>query len=193
MTDKKTDFFWGETSTETSLNDILNKFDTHTPSYITHQLNRLLECNDGRLKITDSTSSPAFYKLLDNLAHSEIDAIHIGVGAGENQPAHTKVYCLIWLKQGVVLVDAYWCAYKEQSAYSLIQTLLLPLHTRKLKDKAFIKTTCSSNVTYSKLSESGSLSAEVKSLLTLAKCSVLSSSTEFIEKCVARINEAEQE
>lgn len=193
MTDKKTDFFWGETPTEISLCDILNKFDTHTPSYITQQLNRLLERNDGRLRITDSTSSPAFYKLLDNLAHSEIDCIHIGAGEGDNQIAHTKVHCLIWFKQGVVLVDAYWCAYKEEAAYSLIQTLLLPLHIDKLKDKVFIKTTSPSNIAYSKLSGCGGLSAEVKSLLTLAKGGSLLSTAGFIEKCVARIKEAEQE
>lgn len=140
----KTDFFFGEITKSGSfakahLSDLNEAAKRVSPSFFTAQLNRIMRENGGRLIVSDGTSSPSFFPLLDKIAQEGIGFIDIYAANDVNQNVEATLACDILLDEGVINVKAHWCAYKDIRAEEIISTLLVPIHLKSLEEKTCIR------------------------------------------------------
>lgn len=141
---KESDFFFGSYTAAkgqgvVSLDSLLSVADKVSETFFTSQLNRFLNLNSGRLLVSEGTSQPNFYGLIDNIKSSSIGFIEIYGRTDVNSALEATLACDLYLDQGVVTVAPHWTAYKDVRADEIVSSLLVPLHLKGLQTKSFVR------------------------------------------------------
>lgn len=139
----KNDFFFGEYYTEggasISLRKIENVADKVEPAFFTRQLNRFLAEQGGKVRLSDGTSSPPFWKFVDHILPSSVGYIEIYARTDINDNVDATLACDLVLDRGVVSVAPHWCAYKGIRADEIVSTLLVPLYLKGLHTRTYLR------------------------------------------------------
>ncbi|MDY6928092.1 MAG: hypothetical protein SWN10_13470 [Pseudomonadota bacterium] len=140
---KKTDFFFGEYYTEGGASISLRKIEDLAgmvePDFFARQLNRFLAQHCGQVRLTDGTSHPPFWRLIDSIPPSSVGYIEIYARTDINDNVDATLACDIVLENGVVSVVPHWCAYKDIRADEIVSTLLVPLYLKGLHIRTYLR------------------------------------------------------
>lgn len=141
---KVKDFFFGEYNVDKNesciaLRDLDLLIKKTSPEFFTSQLNRILEKHNNHLTLSNGTSSPPFYQLIDNIISESIGYIEIYARTDINKHLGVTLACDIILEKGVISVVPHWTAYKDMRAGEIVSTLLVPLYLSGLCDKTYIR------------------------------------------------------
>lgn len=140
----KEDFFFGKTHQGSKgitlqLSDIETLAEKVSDNFFTAQLNRMLQEHGGRLTISDETSLPNFWSLIDKIAIEQVGFVEIYARYDVNDSVNATLACDIVLLNGVLSIKSHWCAYKEIRAGEIVSSLLVPLHLKALQNKTYIR------------------------------------------------------
>ncbi len=141
---KKQDFFFGDVYQGREgklfhLRSVGARIQKVSKTFLTAQLNRALSEYGGSLIFTDETSSPNFWELINQIVTEDIGFIEIYARYDVNDSVKATLGCDIILLNGILSVQAHWCAYKEIRTREIIDTLLVPLHLKNLQNKTYIR------------------------------------------------------
>lgn len=165
--EKKIDFFFGEISNnQFLLSDLLAVAERVTPVYFNGQLNRLLTDLGGVMKVTSSLSNPPFKTLLNNITTNEIGKVEIQLNSEINSHEGATLNCSIWLPNGVIHVIPEWCSHSKKCADQLVESLLLPLHLLRLKNRSYLNF---GKGEFRELNKDGDIEAEIAAVLKLSE------------------------
>ena len=140
----KQDFFFGEYSASKgnasiALYYLEQRFTKVEPAFFTRQLNRFLAENGGHLTVSDGTSRPSFWGLIDSIEPSDVGFVEIYARNDVNNAVTATLACDIVLDNGIVSVVPHWCAYKAIRADEIVSTLLVPLYLKGLHARTYLR------------------------------------------------------
>jgi hypothetical protein len=138
------DFFFGDISVDgdgpsIGLKDILKTADGVPPSFFTSQIERLLSQNGNVLRIWEPVSMPAFHDFLASIVPDNIGKIVLHAVPTDNDHIRAYVHCDIYFTNGIVHFESDWCAYKDERAKELVNTLIKPLHLFGLNTRSYLR------------------------------------------------------
>lgn len=142
-----TDFFFGDyceqdgkiTLSIDQVSKLLRKRPGVSSTFFTAQINRFLQQHNNFCVFYDPSSSPSFWDFIDNINPDSVGSIEIYARTHINNQMDATLACDVLLDQGVISVQTNWTAYKESSADSIVGTLLLPIHLKRLLKKTVIR------------------------------------------------------
>ncbi len=140
----KEDFFFGKMHKGglgfvLLLNDLTIIAQKVSDFFFTAQLNRILKEHGGRLTISNETSSPDFWSLIDKIVSEQVGFVEIYARDDVNDSVNATLACDIYLLNGVLSIESHWCAYKDIRAGEVVSSLLVPLHLKALQNKTYIR------------------------------------------------------
>jgi len=147
-----------------SSDDLFKKTNFITNECFTKQLNRLVKANNGYVRLLDDRSGPDFGSLVSMLHRPLISAIEIECREDRNNQFPTLGVVIV-LDDGVFNYVPQWTAYKEESARSINNTLLTPIHLYGFVDICYLIDKNKKPIKY--LYESD-LESEIVSVMSLA-------------------------
>lgn len=139
------DFFFGKVfkgehgENELGLSNVGELAKQVSPEFFTAQLNRLLRSINGKVMLSEGTSSPNFWEFISKLSFDDVGFIDLYARTDINGNIDATLACDIMLHDGVVTVAPHWAAYKEVRANELISTLVLPLHLANFHGKTYLR------------------------------------------------------
>lgn len=141
---EKEDFFFGKVHKRgrgftLQLNDVTVIAQKVSDSFFTAQLNRMLQEYGGLLTISNETSLPNFWSLVDKIVSEQVGFVEIYARYDVNDSVKATLACDIYLLSGVLSIESHWCAYKDIRAGEIVSTLLVPLHLKALQNKTYIR------------------------------------------------------
>ena len=149
-----------------------------TKGYVTQQFERLLKKNNGYLILSDGTSHPNFQEFLDCINTSKIGGVNIEKETTVNRNVKATLSCSLFFSEGIVKIEAHWCAHKEARASEVVTSLLCPLHRENLEAITFLKISHDDDHKYKKLVHGDDYTREIKDIFELSGSPYYSISTE---------------
>lgn len=188
------DFFFGEIElkkdvAKIELYTVMELTSDVSKDYFTGQLNRILQAVGGNLVLNHESSCPDFNMLLGNILLHSVGKVEIEKHTDLNPAVPCTLACKIYLEQGVLDVQAQWCAYKQIRAEEIFSTLIAPLHENRLVARTFLNW---SEDEKSRLDEYGTeYVQEVRNVLLFASGRNLSEDSAFVASMADSLHSAD--
>lgn len=191
----KKDFFFGDISLSKNgvykeLNDVMDLANEVSGKYFTTQLNRILHAVGGKFILSHDSSCPDFNELLSGMNLNNVGKVEIEQHTDLNPAVPCTLACKLYLDEGVLDIQAQWCAYKQIRAEEIFSSLIAPLHKHKLANKTFL---IWSDTEKSRLDQYGTeYVQEVREILLFASGRTLSEDSAFVSCMAESLYSADQ-